>query len=211
MLPLSALSNPPRVAAGALNALLEREPWARERLARHAGKTVRFVLAGYSVSLTPDSEGRVEAADAAIVPDVTLTLQASRLDPSRLLAGGKPDFAEVTHISGDAALAQVVADLARDLRWDAEADLARLVGDIPAARLVAGARSLFGGLRDAGGRLAANVSEYLAEEQAVLAGKPLLEQWRQDLAELQAGTDALARRTAELDARLARLAAKRSA
>jgi len=211
MLPLSVLPAPPRVAAGALNALLGREPWARERLARHAGKTVRFVLAGRPLSLTLASDGRVDVADAAIVPDVTLTLQAGRLDPAGLLAGARPDFAEMTHISGDAALAQVVADLARGLRWDAEADLARVVGDIPAARLASFGRALFDGVRGAGGRLAANLSEYLSEEQPVLAGRPLLEQWRQDLAALQADTDALRRQAGALDARLARLAAERSA
>lgn len=206
----SALPTPARLAAGALNALLGREPWARERLSRHAGKTVRFALAGQALSLTIDSQGAVSSADQAIVPDVTLTLQSDRLRPDRLL-GGKPDFAEVTHISGDAALAQTVAELARDLRWDAESDLARVVGDIPASRLASGARALANGLRTAGQRLAANVSEYLTEEQPMLAGKPLLEQWRHDLAALQSDTDALQRRIAELNARLARLTAKRSA
>ncbi|SAI49033.1 Uncharacterized protein conserved in bacteria [Bordetella ansorpii] len=210
MSPFSALPTLPRLAAGALNALTGREPWARERLSRHAGKTARFALAGQTVSLTISTDGTVVSADDAIVPDVTLTLQSDKLRPDRLL-GGKPDFAEVTHISGDAALAQAVADLARDLRWDAEGDLARVVGDIPATRLASGVRMLTSGLRNAGQRLAANMSEYLTEEQPVLAGKSLLDQWRQDQSALQTDTDALQRRIAELDARLARLAAKRGA
>jgi len=195
-----------RLATGALNALTGREPWARERLSRHAGKTVRFVLASQSVSLTVCADGTVTAADAAIVPDVTLTLQSDKLRPERLLRGPS-GFAEVTHISGDAALAQTVADLARDLRWDAEGDLARVVGDIPAMRLAAGARGALAGLRAAGGKLAANVSEYLTEERPVLAGRPLQAQWRQDLAALQAETDAVQHRMQALAARLARLGA----
>ncbi|CPP27491.1 Uncharacterized protein conserved in bacteria [Bordetella pertussis] len=47
MLPFAALPTLPRIAARALNALLERESWARDRLARHAGKTVRFALGGF--------------------------------------------------------------------------------------------------------------------------------------------------------------------
>ncbi|WP_057046444.1 ubiquinone biosynthesis accessory factor UbiJ [Bordetella pertussis] len=205
MLPFAALPTLPRIAARALNALLERESWARDRLARHAGKTVRFALGGFALSLTIDSEGRVQEADSAVVPNVTLSAAESS-SLARLLPGdGRADFADLTHISGDAALAQVVADLARDLRWDAEDELARVVGDIPAARLLGGARAL------AGGRLARNVSEYLAEESAVLVGRPQWEQWRLDLARFGADSDALARSAAALEARLARLDARRGA
>ncbi len=135
MLPFPALPNASRLLAGALNALLGREDWARERLPRHAGKTVRFAWGGQGLSLTISSDGRVDTADAAIVPDVTPTLQSGRLDPFRLLGGGRPDPAEFTHIAGDAALAQVVGDPARELRWDPEDELAKVVGDIPATRL----------------------------------------------------------------------------
>ena len=66
-------------------------------------------------------------------------------------------MAEATHISGDAALAQVVADLSKQLRWDPEDALARVVGDIAALRLVGGARRLAGGTLQAGQRAAENV------------------------------------------------------
>ncbi|MFJ0814435.1 hypothetical protein WLW63_21875, partial [Bordetella bronchiseptica] len=67
------------------------------------------------------------------------------------------------------------------------------------------------GAREAGGRLARNVSEYLAEESAVLVGRPQWEQWRLDLARFGADSDALARSAAALEARLARLDARRGA
>ena len=209
MLPLPSFASflPPvsRFAAGALNALLGREPWAGERLARHAGKTVRFAWGQQRLSLTIDSDGKVAPADEAIVPDVTLTFQSGKFSLAGLPAGGMPDFAEVTHISGDAGLAQVVGDLARDLRWDPEDDLARVVGDIPASRLVSGARAAASGVRDAGGRLAANMAEYLTEETPTLAGKPVLAQHALDVAQLQADADALEQRAGALAARLARL------
>ena len=189
MLPLPPLASflPPasRFAAGALNALLGREPWAGERLARHAGKTVRFAWGRQRLSLTIDSEGKVAPADEAIVPDVTLTLQSDKFSLAGLPAGGMPDFTEATHISGDAGLAQVV-------------------GDIPASRLMSGARAAASGVRDAGERLAANVAEYLTEETPTLAGKPALAQHVLDVARLQADADALERRVDALSARLAR-------
>ncbi|WP_019936973.1 SCP2 domain-containing protein [Bordetella sp. FB-8] len=209
MLPLPSLPSflPPvsRLAAGALNALLGREPWAGERLARHAGKTVRFAWGRQRLSLTLSSDGRVSPADEAIVPDVVLTLRSEKIRLAGLPAAGLPDFAEVTHISGDAGLAQVVGDLARDLRWDPEDDLARVMGDIPASRLVSGARAAASGVRDVGSRLAANLAEYLSEETATLTGRPALAQHVLDVAQLQADADALERRIGALGARLARL------
>ncbi|CAB3928363.1 ubiquinone biosynthesis accessory factor UbiJ [Achromobacter anxifer] len=212
MLPFPFLPTPSRLAVSALNALLRREDWARDRLARHAGKTVRFALGGFALGLTIDSEGLAAQADAAVVPDVTLTVAPEKLPLPRLGAGREtPDFAEATHISGDAALAQVVADLSKQLRWDPEDALARVVGDIAALRIVGGARAAAGGVRTSSLRLAENVSEYLSEESGMLAGRPALEQWRLDLAELNTRADALARSAAALQTRLASASAKRGA
>ena len=86
-----------------------------------------------------------------------------------------------------------------------------VVGDIAALRIVGGARAATDGARTAGRRLAENVSEYLAEESGVLAGRPALEQWRLDLAELNARADALARSATALQTRLAAASAKRGA
>lgn len=206
---LPALPTPTRFALRALNTLLDREAWARERLARHSGKTLRFALNGFGLSLTIDSEGRVQEADPAIVPDVTLSARPERFSLLQLMPGSaKPDPAEVIHISGDAALAQVAADLARDLRWDAEDDLARVIGDIPAMRLTAGLKAFLRGTREAAGRLAGNTAEYLAEESRVLVGRPAFEQWRLDLTGLQQDTDRLARSIGALQSRLAALPSK---
>ena len=210
MLPFSLLPTPSRLAVRALNGLLSREDWARERLARHAGKTVRFALGGFVAGLAINSEGYADLADTAVVPDVTLTVDPAKFNPLGMLPGQvRPDVAEATHIEGDAALARVVADLAESLRWDPEDDLSRLVGDIPTTRLMAGARAAHQGAKAVVSSLGRNMSEYLAEERGVLVGTSLLAQWRQDLVDLNQHRDEVARKAAALDVRLARLAAKR--
>jgi ubiquinone biosynthesis protein UbiJ len=199
-----------RLVSYALNTLLKREDWARERLQRHAGKTVRCALGTSGLALTIDSEGYTDVADSAVVPDVVLSIMSEKLDVASLLGGGATrDFAELMHISGDAALAQLAADLARNLRWDAEDDLARVVGDIPAVRLMTGVRAVLKGMSTAGGRLVQNVSEYLAEESGLLAGKPLLQQQHHDLSSLADRIDALLQQTAALQARLGCVADRR--
>ncbi|ARP92029.1 hypothetical protein CAL14_18520 [Bordetella genomosp. 9] len=224
MFPIPALPDPGRPAVRALNALLKREDWARARLSRHAGKTVRLAVGAFKLSLTIDGEGYTDVADPAVVPDVTLTADPARFSAARLLQAGReaPDaaaaararadlIADMTHISGDAGLAQVVAELAAQLRWDVEDDLARWIGDIPAARLVAGVRAVAAGLRGAAQRAGSNLAEYLSQETSVLVATPAMNGWRADVARAQAAVDALHARTAALQARVQRLAATAAA
>ncbi|ALM85068.1 SCP2 domain-containing protein [Bordetella sp. N] len=223
MLPFPALPSPSRLLCGALNALLKREEWARDRLARHAGKTVRLSFGRFQLALTVDAQGYADVADTAIVPDVTLTLDSGKFSLGRLLgaegralarasARERADaFADMTHISGDAGLAQVVAELAANLRWDVEDELARVVGDIPATRLTQGVRGATRGARDVAQRIGGNVAEYLSYEQGVLANRPVLQGWRDGVTGVAAGVDALAARLARLEARLSRLDGAQSA
>src|SRR3546814_9485698 len=79
MLPIPSFLAPASVCARVLNALLARERWAGERLSRHAGKTMRFVLGSLVLGFTVNADGSVQACDPAIVPDTTLTIPAERL------------------------------------------------------------------------------------------------------------------------------------
>jgi len=208
--------HPAHVLLAALNALLAREPWARERLARHAGKTARFAWGRVTIDALISADGRVavagQAADQTATPDVTLSLKPERLTLARLSAGLASDddgftnsLADLMHIAGDAALAQTLADLARHLRPDVEDLLAERVGDVAAVRIVQAGRALVDGVRTGGARLAENVAEYLSEEAGVIAARPALADLRQSLAELDARLAGLSTRVDRLSRRGSRV------
>lgn len=180
-----------------LNALLRRQPWAQERLAAHAGKSLR-VSAGrrWSLACSISSDGSLLACDDAIVPDVILSIPDERLAglPGIWRSQGMEGVAGLMHIQGDAGLAQLVSELARSLRWDIEADLSRLVGDVLALRLVRTARQLAGGVRQSVARAGDNLAEYLAEESGMLMRGEQLQDMGGQLGELSARLDALERR-----------------
>jgi len=207
-----AALHPVRVLAAAFNLLAAQQPWAAERLAHHAGKTVRMTLGAFAVTLTIDSDGRMTQSDSAVVPDVVLEIITEKLTISRLFATKSPaDMAELIHISGQASLAQVVSDLARDLRPEPEDALARVVGDLPAHRLLSGAQGLVQSFRHLAQGLAQNTAEYLSEETHALTGQPALIMHGQRQASLAGRIDALSERHASLAARIERLSRKRSA
>ena len=193
MLAFPSFLAPAILAARALNALLKREPWARERLARYSGRTVRLVVGAMKLGFTLKASGYVDAADPVIVPDVTLTLTQDRLGelPAALRAGDPALIAAMMHVQGDAGLARLVSDLAGELRWDLEDELAGAVGDIAAMRLLGLGRATFGGARAAGAHLADNVGEFLAHESGALLSRPVYEGWRLKMQEMTQRLNAL--------------------
>lgn len=176
-----------------LNALLRREDWARERLEPHAGKSIRFLAGPVRAHLSIQAGGLFSASDPAIVPDVTLTMPAERLSslPGLLRSRNPANIADMMHVQGDAGLARVVSELARDLRWDPEDDLSRLVGDVAAGRLVDGGKRAVAGLRTAAGRVSDNTVEYLTEESRMMAARPAFQEWSERIALLDARLDTL--------------------
>jgi len=177
-----------------LNRLLDAEPWARLRLAPFAGETVELrapllptlrlrILAG----------GTVEPGGAE--PGLTMTLKPGLL---AALARGEEHAMRSVDVEGDAKLAAEVLVLARHLRWDAEEDLSRLVGDVAAHRLADAGRAFAAWHLDAAQRLAAAVADYVTEEKQLLAR-------RTDLAALGDSVARLRDAVARLDKRVERL------
>ena len=187
--------------------LVRQQPWAAERLARHAGKTLRISLGALAITLTIDSGGYLEQSDPAVVPDVVLDIIAEKLSLSPLLDSERPiDIAEYVHITGQAALAQVISDLARDLRPDPEDALAHWIGDVPARRVTQGIEGFVQGTRSLAMRMAQNVAEYLTEETDALVGRPGMTAYTQQLARATARVEALASVQARLATRLSAVA-----
>lgn len=202
--------HPVRVLAASFNLLTTQQPWAAERLARHAGKTIRISLKGFAVTLTIDAQGHLEQSDEAVVPDVILDVDPEKIRIAQLFdPNARQDVAELVHISGQAALAQVVSDLARDLRPDPEDALARWFGDVPAKRMIQGAKGLLTSLLGASQSLAQNTAEYLTEETDALLGRPAMTSLTTRQAQVLERLEALANKQALLSARLERLLLKK--
>jgi ubiquinone biosynthesis protein UbiJ len=115
-----------------INHVLMQEPEARARLTRQSGRRVLFQWQGFSLSLVATPAGLVDR-DGGGAPDLTLTVsEASPLALAQMaLRGEKPPV----RVDGDVQLAAEVNWLADHVRWDAEEDLARLLGDAPAHSL----------------------------------------------------------------------------
>ncbi|AXS81279.1 SCP2 domain-containing protein [Dechloromonas sp. HYN0024] len=177
------------LACRALNHLILGESWAQARLVGHSGAHIRINAGPFVLRLGIDHQGLFQAGDIRHEPDVRIGLPSDVL--FRLLVDRDALFTSVK-LGGSADIAESLAFVLRNLRWDAEADLAQLVGDIPARRLVLLAKSLAAGMQSALGRAADNFAEYAVEESRLLAASrdtnafgQAVNQLRDDVARLE--------------------------
>lgn len=177
--------------ATAINHLLEQEPWARARLVRHAGKVALFDAGLVSLRLAATADGMVAAAADDQTPAVTI--RASLADLPMILADRAHAFSYV-HIEGDADFANTISQLSESLRWEAEHDLARVIGDIPATRLSAAARAAADGARNTHRKLEENLAEYFLEENPMLVRASAVAEFGNEVAQLRDDVERLSKR-----------------
>jgi ubiquinone biosynthesis protein UbiJ len=174
----------------AVNHLLAREAWARERLAPYAGKTARCAFSSIAVTVLVLPDGYLSAVDdsEAGQPDVSIAVPADALPA--FVQGGQAAVMKHVKMEGDAEFATQLAKLAEHLRWEPEEDLAKLIGDAPAFRIAAIVRSAGEQAARAGRNLRDSVAEYLLDENPQLVRRASLDAFN---AELARARDALAR------------------
>ena len=128
-----------------LNHVLMQEKQAQDRLLRQKGRVVHLRWGLFSIDLVVTAAGLVDRAAPGAKPDLTLAVATeSPLTVMQSVLAGKPPPVK---IEGDVQLAAELGWLAENLRWDAEEDLSRLIGDAPAHAVADAGRRLFEGLK----------------------------------------------------------------
>ena len=185
----------PNPAVGAVNHVLRSAPLAMERLRPHAGRTVEFRVGPMTVALTIQTTGEVLGAVPGAARDLTVRISPFLLP--RLAAGEEAAFRDLEML-GDMELAQEVSYLARNLTWDVEEDLSKVVGDIAAHRLVGAGRAVSQWGREATLRAAQGAAEYWTEESPLIASRVKVEGFVREVGELRDALERLEKRVERL-------------
>lgn len=182
----------------ALNHLLRQNSWAAERLRPYAGKVVRLTLAPLELTLLIDAAGEFTPAPEDVTPDAGVALTPASALRLWLLQDAPP---ELMVMQGDPALATLLGEILRNLRWDAEEDLSRIVGDIPAHQLSRAGSHIVSELRRQAWSVAGQFAEYWLEEQPLIAKQRHLDGFSRDIAALQADIERIEQRIQDLEQR----------
>ncbi|HLS16906.1 MAG TPA: SCP2 sterol-binding domain-containing protein [Paenalcaligenes sp.] len=196
---------PQTMVAKGVNFLLLRNPWAMQRLAAYAGRRLsiewgaqNFQFVVTEAGLLSAFQGDKQAVEVRlIVPDQPIWALGSQL-----LQQAPEQFAEQLRIEGDVGFARTLADLAGQLRWDAEADLARFTGDIMAVRMVQAGQGLFQWVQRLAVHVQDNFSEYLGHESEMLTHQRYWIFWETRRQALEAQLDRVEERLDRLESGL---------
>jgi len=192
------LSSLLRPAAAVINHLLAQEPWAQAKLIAHRDKTACIDAGVAQLMLTVTGDGYLKNADENAVPAVTIHLKLSDLP---LILANRERAVSYVRIEGDADFANAISQLSQSLRWDAEEDLGKVVGDIAATRIVSSAKSMAAAAQTTQKQLAENVAEYFLEEQPMLIRPHVMSEFSSEVVKLRDDLERLSKRIEKLERR----------
>ena len=184
-----------QINVSVLNHLLNQQPWSKDQLCRFAGKSLSLAIPPVTLELTIESNGEFGTREEHANLDATLSLPPAAAVQFAL--SGKLDISQIS-ITGDTELAQEVGKILRNLSWDIEDDLSRVIGDIPAHKLTSFSRKLFAEGQRQLESLAGMFAEFWQEEDPIIAKRQHLEQFAKDVDALRDDTERLAKRIEKL-------------
>jgi len=169
-------------------------------LRAHAGKTVVFTALGVDLPFEISTDGLLRAPQggtfAADDAHLQITLDIDALRDA--IAKRAPLSLSGARVRGDAELAQTLSWLMAHVRWDAEDDLAQLIGDIPAHRLAQAGQTAVKQGRQAWERGHARARDWFASSPRALVSRNELTQQQEAVRELRDRTARLEKRIALL-------------
>jgi len=182
--------------ADSVNHLLARAAWATDTLRPFGGAVVDVTIGPARWRLAITASGLLYAAEAGTPPTLHVVL-----DPFTAvrLAAGDVAARSAVHTEGEDALARAVWHVATHLRWDFEADLAGLTGDVLAHRIATALRGAARSTGDSLHRAGLALAEYLTEEGGHTPPRQELAAFCEDVDASRDAVERLAQRIAALE------------
>jgi len=158
----------PLIVLRAINHLIEQEKWARDLLLRHDHKIVAVELPFGSFRLLIQDGLLQDAKQEDIESSVSLEISQEAF--WAFVKDGKGAAMKFVRISGDVELAADLNRLFAELRWEAEEDLSKLIGDAPSRRIIVESKKVFTQANNAVEDLKSGVRDFFVNERNILLG-----------------------------------------
>jgi ubiquinone biosynthesis protein UbiJ len=178
-------------AVPAINRLLAANPWSLEKLRPHAGKTALLSSPPLQFKLTVTDAGTVSASPRHVVPDATIVLTPGSL---LTLAARDEQAWSAAQVTGDVEFAGAIDYVRRNIAWDYEETLSRVLGDIGAHRVGRAVRELDRWGRAAVVNLGQAITEYATDEQRIVTSARAVDEWNREVDDVRDGVSRLEKR-----------------
>lgn len=182
----------------AINHVLAHEPWAMARLTAFSGCIARVSVPPVVFSFAVAADGSLDTLPGTcdVSPLVSISLPPDSI--SKVLSGQFDNVLSAATISGSADFAEALSFVFKNLHWDVEADIASLVGDIPAWRSMQAVRHGLAWQKASVENALANVKEYLVEESGQVLDHQEIRDFSRSIAALRDDLARLEKRIAKL-------------
>ena len=190
---------PTSIGSDLANRMLERETWARDKLAAHAGRVFTVTVGPATGVFRITDTGTLESVPLAEATS-NLRISVSPLNLPAFLADPR-QWSEYVREDGDVALGGALKELAQTLPWFVEQAFARALGPIAGQRVADVGRRLLGFPEYAAERVTESVARYARDEARLLAHGDELRRFTDETRDVAARVDALAARVTALSDR----------
>jgi len=111
--------------------LFQQNEWLKNDFSKHKSKSILFNVGPIHYALKINDAGIPEYIEYLETYDAEIKLTIS--SAIELMRGNKKAYIE---IKGDINFATMISNALKDIEWDYEDDLSKIIGDIPAYQLV---------------------------------------------------------------------------
>lgn len=190
------------IAVAPINHVIHGESWACKRLQSYAGKIIRIhVFPLIDFTFTIQEDGQISTMPNGTTTDASISLSASMLP--FLLAKNEAVYNNIK-TSGNDAVAKDLIDIGKHLHWDVAQDLSKIIGDIPANRVIQAGNTLLEWHTKHIQNISETLAEYYLEEQPVLTKTLSINRFITEVEQLHKDTNTLEQRISNLASHLPR-------
>jgi ubiquinone biosynthesis protein UbiJ len=187
----------PALILKSINHVIEQEKWAHDLLLSREGQIVAISLPVGNFQLMIQNGLLANTSDNTGVAAVSLEISQEAI--WAFLREGKSGAMKFVRISGDVDFAADLNRLAADLKWEAEEDLAKLIGDAPSRRILLESKKLFQQASLAVDDFKLGLRDYLVNEKNILLGAQQFNEFKSEIRLLRDQLDRTEKKIIKLD------------
>jgi ubiquinone biosynthesis protein UbiJ len=187
----------PTLILKAINHVIEQEKWARDLLLSREDQIIAISLPVGKFQLVIQNGLLTNTSDNTGVAAVSLEISQEAI--WAFLREGKSGAMKFVRISGDVDFAADLNRLAADLKWEAEEDLAKLIGDAPSRRILLESKKLFQQASLAVDDFKLGLRDYLVNEKNTLLGAQQFNEFKSEIRLLRDQLDRAEKKIIQLD------------
>ena len=147
-----------------------------KKLKNFTGKKILIKISELEMYFKVNDQGLLVLNDEKVLPDASILMTLNSFF-NQITSKKNKDIT----IQGDIDLAKEVSEALKEIRWDIEEDLSKVIGDIAANKIGRIGKDLIDGSKSAAINIAEAAKEYWEEESPLIAKRMRVEQLLSDI------------------------------